>query len=422
MIDLFPTLILVGFFLLSEAFFSGSEYVLISFSRIRLRHLADNGMEAARILEGLLKTPDKIFGATSVGTNISVVASSAIVTAYLTRIGFVDQADLYSFLLMGPVTLVLGEIVPKILFREKAEALAPWLARPLARSQKLFTPILAVTSLFARGILYFFVPKNGVPTAMVTREELLAMTKMGKVEMNLAQDERRMIHRIFEFRTSTVDEAMQPLISLAAVSVTSSLEQAKERIAESGFSRLPVFRDRIYHIVGVVSAFDILKIDDVTGSLEKVMTTPLYVPESRRNASLLREMTEKNVHMAVVVNEYGAAVGVVTIEDLVEEIVGEIEDEYDAPVKMYEKRGPGRWVVDAMMEVDRINEELGLSLPIGDYETLSGLVNESLERVPKKRIRFALGAYLLTVLDTTPTRAASIEIVDVTADGEGERS
>ncbi|MBF0171446.1 MAG: CBS domain-containing protein [Nitrospinae bacterium] len=225
-----------------------------------------------------------------------------------------------------------------------------------------------------------------------------------------------MIHRIFEFRASTVDETMQPLISLAAVSVNSTVAQARERIAESGFSRLPVYRDRIFHIVGIVSAFDILKAPDDTAPVDRLMIRPLYITETRRNASLLREMTDKNIHMAVVVNEYGAATGIVTVEDLVEEIVGEIEDEYDEPVKMYEKLGDDRWVVDALMEVDRVNDELGLALPEGDYETLSGLVNAALERVPSRRARFALGEYLITVLDTTPTRAVTVEIVRVAPD------
>ncbi len=415
MSELSPTVVLVVFFLLGEAFFSGSEYLLISFSRLRLKHLAESGMAAAKILEELLKTPDRIFGATSVGTNLCVVASSALVTAYLTETTLGERADLYSFLIMGPITLILGEIVPKILFREKAESLAPWLAAPLKGALTLFAPILAVTSLIARGILSVFIPKDGVPSSMVTREELLAMTKMSQVKLSLEIDERKMIHRIFEFRTSTVDETMQPLISLAAVSVNSTVAQAKARIAESGFSRLPVYRDRIFHIVGVVSAFDILRAPDDNTPVERLMSPPLYVTESRRNAALLREMNEKKIHMAVVVNEYGAATGIVTEEDLIEEIVGEIEDEYDAPVKMYEKLDDDRWVIDALMEVDRVNDELGLHLPDGDYETLSGLVNNALERVPVRRTRFALRDYLITVLDATPTRAATIEIVRVSS-------
>ncbi|MBF0171794.1 MAG: DUF21 domain-containing protein, partial [Nitrospinae bacterium] len=185
MSELALTVMLVLFFLAGEAFFSGSEYLLISFSRLRLRTLAEGGMGAARILEEILKTPDRIFGATSVGTNLCVVASSALVTAYLAGTYLGERADLYSFLIMGPVTLILGEIVPKILFREKAETLAPWIAAPLKGSLTLFAPILAVTSLIARGILSLFIPKDGFPSSMVTREELLALTKMSQVKLSL---------------------------------------------------------------------------------------------------------------------------------------------------------------------------------------------------------------------------------------------
>ena len=413
MIDLNTTIILACFFLLAEGFFSGSEYLLISFSRVKLRHMAEKGSESAIILERLLKKPERIFGATSIGTNVCVISSSALVTAYLMGTIGPAEADLYSFLIVGPLTLILGEITPKLIFRQRAEALAPYIASPLARSEKLFAPILFITSGITRLLVAIFIRDKVRPSGLVTREDLLLLTDKSNVRLDLAHDERQMIHRIFEFKTAAVETAMQPLINLVAVSASSTIAEAKKRVADSGYSRLPVYHDRAYNIVGIVSAFDILSHKKQGEPVEKIMRPALYTPITNKNPSLLREMNEKNVHMAVVVDEYGGSVGIVTVEDLVEEIVGDIEDEYDATVKLYEKVEDGKYIIDAMMEVDSVNEVLSLQLPTGDYETVSGLIIDAIERIPKKKTRIGFGRYLITVLEATPRKALSVEIIDL---------
>ncbi len=407
----------VIFFLLAEGFFSGSEFTLISFSRIKLRHMAESGVKGAGILDNLLKKPEKVFGTTSVGTNICVFAGASIVTALMARKVSADQADLYSFLIMGPVTLILGEIVPKMITRQYAEKIIPYIAFPLAVSQKFFAPILFVTTALSNLILKLFLGMDEVPAKLVTREEILKVTKMSEERLDLEHEERKMLHRIFEFKMSSVDTAMQPLINVAAVQNSATLNEAKSMIAETGYSRLPVFHERIYNIVGIISAFDILRYPDHNATVDKVMQQVFYTPETKRNSILLKEMQEAQAHMAVVVDEYGGTVGIVTIEDLIEEIVGEIEDEFDSPVKFYEKAGEGRYIIDAMMEVDSVNEQLGVSLPTGDYETVSGFLNDALERIPHKREMVAVGPYLITVLDATQKNVKSVELLDLTKTG-----
>ncbi len=410
--DLTATITLAIFCLLSEGFFSGCEYLLISFDRVKLRHLAESGSEGAKTFERLLKNPERVFGATSLGTNIFVFAGASLVTAYLaSRVG--ESADIYSFLIMGPLTLILGEIAPKILFSQKAETMTEYVAGPLEKAQTLFSPLLKVTSAIARGVASLFRPDNGEPVGLITREELHRMTRKSDSNLDIAHDERKMIDRIFEFRTTNVESVMRPLVNLVAVSSSSTVAQAKERIAKSGYSRLPVYNERIYNIVGIVSAFDILRNHNQNETVDKLMQPVIYTPITRRSSSLMREMNQNNVHMAIAVDEYGGSVGVVTVEDLVEEIVGEIEDEYDSPIKFYEKTGEGKYVIDAMMEVDSLNEELGFTLPTGDYETVSGFMNDALERIPKKGTMMATGPYLIKTLDSTPQRLLSVEIIDV---------
>jgi CBS domain containing-hemolysin-like protein len=422
MMDPALTLILIGFFLLLEGFFSGGELALITYNRIRMRHLAENGLKAAATVEKLLGKPDKIFGTTTLGTNLSVFAGSSIATMFVAQRFGESEADFYSFLVMGPLTLLLGEIVPKTLFRQRADDVAPIIARPLELAQKLFTPILAVTSWISRFAVRIFVGHKNVSRGHVSREELLLLTKMGADSLSIEHDERRMIRKIFEFRTNTLESVMRPLVTVVGAPSVSTLAEAKARMAETQYSRLPVFVERIFNIVGIISVFDVMSQKDLSVRLEKVMSPVFYTPITKKNADLLKEMQEKKIHMAVVVDEYGGAIGIVTIEDLVEEIVGEIEDEYDSPVKHYDKAGEGSYIINAAMEIDAINEELGLGMPKGDYETMSGFINHAMERIPKAGERLAVEPFLITITDSTKRMVKSVELYDTRVEGPEKKS
>ena len=413
MIDTYYVILAVAALLLAEGFFSGSELGLAGLSKVRLRHLAESGARYAIILEELLKSPARIFGATSIGTNLCVFASSALMAWFMVSVVGEGKADLYSFLIIGPLTLIVGEIVPKMIFRKHSDLLFPYLARPLAVSQALFGPILAITTFISKVFIRIVLRGHGTPADFISREEIMMLTQMSREKLALDNVEKRMLDRIFEFKSSDVTETMKPLGKVVAVADSFTLEQARMTLAESGFSRLPVFQDRIFNIVGVISAFDLLRLPDSSGLVTRIMTPAYYVPDTKRNSKLLEEMQKSGVHMAVVLDEYGSAVGIVTQEDLIEEIVGEIEDEYDTRVKSYESLGGGRYIIDAGMEIDRINEELEFDFPTGDYETLAGFLIQSLERIPRKRERIAIGDFQFTVLEATQRKVVSVEVNDL---------
>jgi CBS domain containing-hemolysin-like protein len=421
MMDLALVAAAVAALLAVEGFFSGSELGLTSLSKVRLRHMAEQGIGHAEVLEGMLRQPARIFGATSIGTNLCVFASSSIMTAYMfQRVGH-GRADLYSFLIIGPLTLILGEIVPKMIFRGQGGLLLPYIARPLALAQALFAPVLTVTTFLSKLFARLILREEGTPADFISREEITLLARLSHERLELDRTEKKMLERIFDFKASPVTATMRPLGKVVAVPDWFTVAQARAAAAESGYSRLPVFHERIFNIMGVISAFDILRQQDSTAQVTRIMTPAYYVPDTKRNSRLLEEMQKSGVHMAVVVDEYGAAVGIVTLEDLIEEIVGEIDDEYDTSVKSHENLGGGRYIIDAGMEIDRVNEELGFNLPTGGYETLAGYLNESLERIPRQRERLAIGAFLFTVLEATRRKVVSVEALDLRPAGQPER-
>ena len=372
-------LLLVAVFVGLEGFFSGSEIAIISANRIRLRHRADHGDRRAQSLLDLLEVPDQLLATTLVGTNISVVVATTLATVALIRL-FGAAGELYALLLMWPLVLVFGEIVPKTIFQENADRAALLVIRPLRWAMVAFRPISTVVGGVARLLVARKAPAR---SPFVTKEEIESLVHGAERGVDLEVGERLMIRRIFEFGDTPVKEVMVPLVNLVAVPADATTETVIDKVVTSGFSRIPVYRDEIYDIIGLINAFDLLILPENVSTVEDIIRPVHYVPEAKRKDDLLRELQQEKMHMAVVVDEYGGAVGIATIEDLFEEIVGEIHDEYDASQAWYKELPDGTYMVDARMELDHLEEELGLTLPLGDYETLGGFLLTHLETIPR---------------------------------------
>ncbi|MEE8209122.1 MAG: hemolysin family protein [bacterium] len=400
--------LLVAVFIGLEGFFSGSEIAIISVNRIRLRHWAEQGNERAQRLEKLLEAPDQLLATTLVGTNLSIVVATTLATVPLIK-RFGSAGELYALALMWPLALVFGEIVPKTFFQENADDLALRVIRPLSWAMACFRPIIAMVG----GLARLLVERKKEPRSpFVTKEEIESLVHSTDRGVDLEVGERRMIRRIFEFGDTPVKEVMVPLVNLVAVPIDATPEMVITKVIESGFSRIPVYQSEIYDIVGLVNAFDLLTMPDEVGTLDGLIRPVHYVPEAKRKDDLLRELQQKKMHMAVVVDEYGGAVGIATIEDLLEEIVGEIHDEYDASQAWYKELPDGSYVVDAQMELDHLQEELGLDLPRGDYETLGGFLVTHLETIPQPGQIVEVEGVRLQVKEADERRVKSL-LVDV---------
>jgi putative hemolysin len=306
--------------------------------------------------------------------------------------------------------LTVGEIFPKTIFQHFADRLAGLVIYPLRLVFYACYPMArAITWLIGQG-LHLFGLQSEKKNPFVTKEEVELLVQLSDRSSTLGVNERRMIRRIFGFTDTRVREAMIPLVEVIALEDSASVDELTQAIREHGFSRIPIFQDNIHNIVGWVNAFDVLSLlPDVRG-FRHLIRPAYYVPETRRIGDLLKDVQQKGIPLAVVVDEYGGSVGIVTIEDMLEEIVGEIEDEYDARERLYEVLPDGSFRIDARMEIDAIDEVLGLPIPTGDYATLAGFLLAQLERIPQRGELLMHDGLMLEVEEATNRTVERVRI------------
>jgi len=402
--------------LLATMFFSAAEMAFIAANRLRLRHLAEEGSKtAAQYLEAFSR-PERILSTAMMGVTIShIVASSITTVMLLPRFG--GWAWLVATAVITPIMLVFGEIIPKAVAREWATSLILKLFRPLRLASAVLMPFVFTANLIVSAVLRLFGGPRPDTRHFVSREELKALLAMEPGEADVTTQEAEMIDKIFDLGDTTVREIMVPLVEVAMLPDTATTDDAIELAQRRGFSRIPIYRQRETNIVGVVSAMDILARGGEAGRLTDLMRPPVYVPETKRIDDLLREMQRARNHMAVVVDEYGGSTGVVTLEDVLEEIVGEIHDEHDRAPASVERLPDGSYLVAARTNLQELNEALDWTLPKRDYETVAGLVLATLHRIPRRGEEFQLDGYTITVLEADERHVTAVKITPPPAAG-----
>ncbi len=380
MIVILTTLLIVFPFVLIEAFFSGSEITFLSASRPQILRRAKEKHFRALLVKQLLSKPETLFATTIVGTTLAISCATTVATLYLLK-HQPNHEDWMSLLTLTPFILIFGEFIPKMAGRANADALVYKLARPLYFASYALYPFTKLLEFYASA-LRFIVGDSSHKSFFLSREEIKASLP-GSRGTDVTQAERALIERILEFGKITVKEMLRPLIDVVAIEENEPLSEAVRMFTESGHSRLPVYSERIDRIVGVIQGFDCLKAKDLTKPVKSSMQQALFVPESKPIEELLLEL--KSRPMAIVVNEYGGAEGIITMEDVMEELVGEIEDEFDEPEKQFRQISANSYVVSARMEVFDIKEQLKINVPEGeDYQTLAGYLLKKMQKIPKK--------------------------------------
>jgi CBS domain containing-hemolysin-like protein len=402
-------------------FFSAAEMSFIAANRLRLRHLAEEGSATAAEYLEAFRRPERLLSTAMMGVTVAhIVASSAATWSLLPVLG--GLAPLVVTASLTPVMLVLGEIIPKAVAREWATSLILRLYRPLRWSGIVLLPFVAVANAAVSGALRLVGGPRPEMRHFVSREELKALLQMEPGEADVTTQEAEMIDKIFDLGDTTVREVMVPLVEVVMLPETASPADVIALIQQRGFSRIPIFRQRETNIVGVVAAMDLLSRGTEVPTVADLMRQPYYVPETKRIDDLLREMQRSRNHMAVVVDEYGGSTGVVTLEDVLEEIVGEIEDEHDRAPAVVERLPDGSYWVAARTNIDELNEALDWNLAKQDYETVAGLVLATLHRIPRTGEEFQVPGYTITVLEADARRVAAVKIAPTVAAGAGPRT
>jgi CBS domain containing-hemolysin-like protein len=409
-VSLGTTLGIVLLSLLASAFFSSAEIAFLAANRVRLRHLAERGSRVARGYMEAFQRPEQLLSTAMMGVTIAHVVSSAVVTAALLPwVG--AQASLWATVILTPLMLVFGEIVPKALTQPRATEVALRTFDALRGSAWLLAPVVGAANLLVRAIL------GGLGHGerrdpFVSRTDLrLLFEREPDGATDVLEEEREMIEGIFDLVETSVREVMVPLVDVVAVPEDASTDEVIAKIQQSGHSRLLVYRERIDNVVGVVAVLDILGRGATGETIRTLMRPAHYVPATKRVSDLLPEMQRRRIQLAVVVDEYGASQGIVTVVDIIEEIVGVIPDDRERTPSQLARLPDGSYLVDGRLWIEELNETLEWDLPTKkDYETVAGLILAFLGRIPRPGEQVTVGAYELTVVDADERRILKVKV------------
>jgi putative hemolysin len=375
--------LIVGLFLLIEGFFSGSELALLSADRLQLKKKAKANDHGAQRALKLLKTPEKILSTTLLVTSTCVMAISVILTLEF-RKSQGEHGELKAVMIGSGLVILFGELIPKFFYRRFSATLAPKIATPIFYTQKILSPLIFLSSLYTSQITRIMKPIEQVWMGKKQggKDDLQALLTANSTETQIKTSEKKLIRKILKFRDKISKDGLVPLIQVDAIERSSTLREAFEMFDEKKHSRLPVYDERIDNIIGVIQLTQVINAPDLNRKIEEYIKPVQYVAETQKLETILNDMIESDHQLAVVVDEYGGAIGILTREDIFEQIVGDIQDEDDPELKSIRALDTNQWVVKAKTTIVQINEELGVQLPEGDYDTLGGFLLRQFSRIP----------------------------------------
>jgi CBS domain containing-hemolysin-like protein len=412
--------VLIVLTLLLSAFFSASEIAFVTVNRLRVEVLARRGGVVGPIVQRFLKEPATLLTTTLVGNNLSLVVYSTLLAVYLQEplsrfagetLGM-SQPGAEALILLAQtvigsaVVLVIGEIIPKSVVREVATRAVFALAIPLRITYFLLLPLIKVAG-WTASLLIRFVRADADTFSQFMRRDFELMIEESKKsgELDLDEEESELLSNVFAMGSIRVKESMVPRTDIVAVEVSTPIEDLRQVFVRSGHSKLPVYRDNIDRIVGMAFAYDLFS---EPASVESMMRDVRFVPDTKLSKDLLREFLAANTSIAIVIDEYGGTAGIVTTEDLLEELFGDIQDEFDNEIEEMRRLDDDTIVVSGRVDIDELEEKLGWTLPEGDYETVAGYLLDRLGTIPAVRDEVLVDGIRFTILQATANR---IELV-----------
>jgi len=373
--------------LLLSAFFSSSETAFVSLQKIRIEHLVNTKVRGAKRVAKMMERPERFLSTILLGNNFVNTAAAALATFLAVSI-WGEEGIIIATIVVTIALLIFCETTPKTIATQHAERLSLTLVRPIEALSWLLTPFVIALSWIASGFSKLF-GGTPVPRSLVSEEEIRTMISVGHKEGTVEEEEAEMLHKVFEFGNRPVSEVMVPRTEVVWIEKGTKLADFLNLYAQSPLSRFPVYEDNRDNIVGILSVKDIVMaqakgtISD-KGVIDDLIRPAYFAPETKRISELFAEMRDKNYRMTVVVDEFGGTAGIVSLSGLMEEIVGPVGDELAAIEKEYETINEYTFQIDGGMRVEEANEEMGLNLPPGDYETVAGFVLNLLGHIPKQ--------------------------------------
>ena len=391
--------------LLLSGFFSSAETALFSISRTKARHLAKNSNKAFILIKQMKDDPHRLLSTVLIGNNIVNVGAAAIATSIAIHY-FMNYAVGVATGVMTFLILVFGEVLPKSIATRNNILIARLTIYPIYWFSVFCYPIL---------IFLNFIPKltgKIKKTPTVPEEELMTFVEVVEEEGEIKEEEKELIHKIFEFDDTNASEIMTPRGDMFVIEANE--KPNLEKIIESGFTRIPVIEGDLDHIVGIVNIKDLFFHIISSGNeidVRNIMTTPYFVPEYKKLDKLLHQFKKRKHHMAIVVDEYGGVSGLITLEDALEEIVGEIRDETDKEEPHIVKHKIKEWIVLGKSDIDEVNEIIGMEIPESkDYDTFSGYVLNAIGRIPIEKEQITVGKFIVTVEEMDGNRIKKYSI------------
>ena len=410
-------LIFLAVLIFLSALFSSAETAFLSTNKIRLRNLQEEGEKKADLVLFMLDNQNKLISALLVGNNIVNIGSSALATKMATE-AFGNAGVGIATGIMTLLVLVFGEVIPKNLAAAHAETWAMFIAPFIRLVSFVLTPVVFLLTKLSDFVVHFS-KSDDEEDPTITEDEFKILVNVGQEEGVLDESESEMINSIFEFDETVVKAIMVPRIDIVAVDVEDSINEALRIIVDGGHSRIPAYEESIDNIVGILYAKNIfahLDADFDTMKVKELLRPAYYIPETKKVSDLLNELRLKKVHMAIILDEYGGTNGLVTIEDLIEEIIGDIQDEYDVEDDLIVMHGEDHLVADARAPIGDVEDAFDVELDEeiledSEADTIGGLAFEHLGGIPAVGDEVTVGRFLIRIVDVSGRRISKVEIL-----------
>ena len=409
-------IVILVILLLASGFFSASETALMSISKIEVRYMVEQNVKGAKLLDKLLEDTNKLLGAILVGNNLVNISASSLATLIAINLSGGSDGSLGVGIATGHMTLlilVFGEITPKSLSAQNAQKIALLVVRPISVIVTILSPVVKILMLVTNGLIRLLGGNPDATKPFITADELRTIVTVSHEEGVLETEEKQMIYNVFDFGQSCAKDIMVPRTDMVCVDIDATYEEILTLYKAEQFSRLPVYQETHDHIIGVLYIKDLILngISSHDFSVSQYLRDAYFVHEFKNNNELFKEMRLKKIGLAIVLDEYGGTAGLVSMEDLIEEIVGDINDEYDSGQDDFVKVSEQEYVVDGTSRISEVNEELGLDIISNDFDSIGGFVIGLFDRFPEEGEQISYKNINFIVEETANNRINSLRLL-----------